>query len=350
MARKHLPRPLSRRDFIQYTAAVAGAAALPGWLVGCGSDEPHVVSVGGGDPVLQPATSLLDWSLITDNDDFYLVQVDVPNEPINTAAWSLTISGLVNNPETLSYDQLLALPAVEQTTTLVCIGNPVGGEVIGTARWKGVAFSYLLSRWGVQAEAYDMVARDVGTYSDSIPVSHLQSHFAMLAYEMNGVALPHLHGAPLRIIVPGIYGIKNIKWLAGLTFVADDYLGYWQQQGWSDTAHVRTLAQIKNIPDNYQMAPGVLPVNGFAYAGLRGIQRVEISADDGQTWIDADLDPLLSPYAWVRFEKAFVMDTPGEYQLRVRATDGEGVLQDKVSIDTLDGSEGWHHRNVVVIG
>jgi hypothetical protein len=349
MARKRHPRPLSRRDFIQYSAAVAGATALPGWLVGCGSDEHHGVSLDGGDPVLQPATNLLDWSLITDNDDFFQVDTGAPDVPIDSATWSLAVTGLVDNAETLSYDQLLALPAVEQTTTLVCIGNPVGGAAIGTARWRGVAFSYLLSRWGVQAAAYDMVARDVGSYSDSIPLSHLQSHLAMLAYEMNGVPLPHLHGAPLRIIVPGIYGIKNVKWVAGLEFMASDYQGYWQQVGWPDTAPVRTLAQIKNVPDNYRMGPGVLPVNGFAYAGLRGIQRVEISADGGQTWIDADLDPPISPYAWVRFEKAFVMDTPGEYRLRVRATDGEGVLQDEVPVDTLNGSEGWHAINVVVV-
>ena len=349
MARQRHPRPLSRRDFIHYTAAVAGAAAMPGWMIACSSEEPHGENLVANEADLQPASNLIDWSPITDNDAFYLVDIGAPAVPIDTATWSLSVSGLVDNAETLSYDQLLAFPAVEETTTLVCIGNPVGGPAIGTARWRGVSFSYLLARWGVQAQAYDMVARDVGAYSDSIPLSHLQSQFAMLAYEMNGVPLPHLHGGPLRIIVPGIYGIKNVKWLAGLEFVADDYQGYWQQVGWPDGALVRTLVKIMNVPDNYQMTPGVLPVNGVAYAGLRGIQRVEISADGGQNWVDADLDPPISPYAWVRFEKAFVMDTPGEYQLRVRATDGEGTLQQEVPIDELAGSEGWHSVLVEVI-
>ncbi|MGB5519412.1 MAG: molybdopterin-dependent oxidoreductase [Gammaproteobacteria bacterium] len=349
MAHKPRPRPLSRRDFMQYSAALAGAATMPGWISACSSEEPHLETPVDDEADLQPVSNLLDWPLITDNADFFQVDTGAPDVPIDSASWSLAVSGLVDNAESLSYDQLLALPAVEQTTTLVCIGNPVGGAAIGTARWRGVALSYLLSRWGVQAQAHDMVARDVGTYSDSIPLSHLQSHFAMLAYEMNGVPLPHLHGAPLRIIVPGIYGIKNVKWVAGLEFVDSDYQGYWQQLGWPDSAHVRTLAQIRNVPDDYRMAPGVLPVNGFAYAGLRGIQRVEISADGGQSWIDADLDPPLSPYAWVRFEKAFVMDTPGAYRLRVRATDAEGVLQEEVPVDTLNGSEGWHSINVIVV-
>ena len=322
---------------------------MPGWMIACSSEEPHGEILVVDETDLQPASNLIDWSLTTDNDDFYLVDIGAPEAPIDTAAWSLSVSGLVDNAETLSYDQLLALPAVEETTTLVCIGNPVGGTAIGTARWKGVSFSYLLARWGVQAQSFDMVARDAGEYSDSIPVSHLQSQFAMLAYEMNGVPLPHLHGGPLRIIVPGIYGIKNVKWLHSLEFVADDYHGYWQQVGWPDDAEVRTLAQIKNVPDNYQMAPGVLPVNGFAYAGLRGIRRVEISADGGQSWIDADLDPPISPYTWVRFEKAFVLEAPGEYRFRVRATDGEGRLQQEVPIDSLAGSEGWHSIVVEVI-
>lgn len=349
MAQKRCPRSLSRRDFIHYSAAVAGAATVPSWLVACSSEESHGENLVIDEAELQPATNLIDWSLITDNDAFFLVDIGAPEVPIDTAGWSLSVSGLVDNAESLSYDQLLALPAVEQTTTLVCIGNPVGGTAIGTARWRGVSFSYLLARWGIQAQAYDMVARDVGAYSDSLPVSHLQSHFAMLAYEMNGVPLPYLHGGPLRIILPGIYGIKNVKWLHSLEFVADDYQGYWQQVGWPDAAEVRTLVKIMNVPDNYQMTPGVLPVNGVAYAGLRGIQRVEVSADGGRNWVDADLDPPISPYAWVRFEKAFVMDTPGEYQLRVRATDGDGTLQQEVPIDELAGSEGWHSVVVEVI-
>lgn len=349
MVRKPRPRALTRREFFQYSAAVAGTASLSGFLASCSSDEQHGSSLDSDDSLLPPATNLRDWSMITDNADFFRVDVTAPEQAIDTTTWSLNVTGLIDHPEILRYDQLRALPAVEQTTTLVCIGNPVGGNAIGTARWKGVAFSYLLPRWGVQPDAYDIVARDGSSYSDSIPVAHLQSHFAMLAYEMNGVPLPHFHGAPLRIIVPGIYGIKNVKWLAGLEFVASDYQGYWQQVGWTDTAFVRTLAKIMNVPYDYQMAPGILPVNGVAYAGLRGIQRVEISADGGETWIDADLDPPISPYAWVRFEKAFVMDTPGEYQLRVRATDGDGVLQLEVPIDTLAGSEGWHSVSVEVL-
>ena len=175
MARKRRPRPLSRRDFIHYTAAVAGAAAMPSWMVACSSEEPHgvnlVVDETNPETDLQPASNLIDWSLITDNDAFYQVDIGAPELPIDTANWSLSISGLVDNAETLSYDELLALPAVEETTTLVCIGNPVGGSAIGTARWRGVSLSYLLARWGVQAQSFDMVARDAGGYSICIRIS-----------------------------------------------------------------------------------------------------------------------------------------------------------------------------------
>lgn len=357
------PRPLSRRDFLQYATALAGAASVPAWLSACAPDT--VIDLGGdslapwtggdhergdpvgGDVVLTDPQGLIDWPMITPNDGFFRTDSGAPAE-IDADTWQLTVSGMVDTPETLTLADLQALPMIEVPATLLTISNRVGGGAIGTARWKGVSFAELLPRWGVQDGVYDMVIRDVGTYTDSIPISYLQDHFAMLAWEMNGEPLPHLHGAPVRVIVPGIYGMKNVKWVGGLQFVSVDHLGFWQQGGWSDSALVRPLAQIRNIPRGYRMAPGVLPVNGVAWAGDRGISGVEVSADGGDHWTPASFEQPLGPHAWARWETAFVMDSPGTYDFLVRMYDGSGVQQQQTVDSYLEGSEGWHWVPVVV--
>lgn len=338
---------LTRRDFIKRSANAAGTLVVGGLWITCGDSSTRLKHPEDpGDPL--PVDD--NWPLVTPNKDFYLTQVRFP-EARSPEDWQLEVRGLVDRPETLTYDDLLGMEAVEETSTLICIGNSVGGRLVGTAKWKGVPLSALLERWGVQDGAVDMIARDWDIYSDSIPVAWLRDNFALLAYEMNGEPLPHEHGRPVRIIVPGLYGIKNIKWLASLEFVDYDYNGYWQQPehgGWAEEAPVRTAAQIKNVGNGFSTPPGLLTVTGWAFAGLRGVERVEVSSDNGRSWTQAMLEAPISNYTWVRWTVQLDLREPGEHLLRVRATDGEGRLQLERDNDRLSGSEGWHAVSLLV--
>lgn len=152
---------------------------------------------------------------ITPNDEFYITSYDL-TPPIEAAHWSLRIGGLVNNPLTFTYDDLLKGTHHSMISTLECIGNPVGGYSIGTATWEGIQLNSHMDEAGVESTAVDLVLRVADGYSDSFPVSRAMRDEMMLVTKMNGVPLPPDHGYPARIIVPGIYGMKNVRWLTDL--------------------------------------------------------------------------------------------------------------------------------------
>jgi hypothetical protein len=169
---------------------------------------------------------------------------------------------------------------------------------------------------------------------------------------MNGEPLPGRHGSPLRLLAPGLYGEKNIKWINRIEPVNYDFKGFWQKAGWSDTGTVHTTARI-DVPGDGQvltLQSGPIGVAGVAFAGDRGINRVDVSLDGGKTWTEAQMKPALSPFTWVLWTYDWRPSSAGEYKIVVRATDGNNAVQTAVVTENFpDGPTGQHSVTVRVL-
>jgi DMSO/TMAO reductase YedYZ molybdopterin-dependent catalytic subunit len=265
---------------------------------------------------------------LTPNRLHYTVDESIIDPDIDVADWRLRIDGLVGGPVELTYDQLLSMAATEQIVTLVCISNYVGGELVGTAKWTGVPLAEVLARaGGVKPGAVRVAFHAVGGYTDSLPLAKAMDPATVVAYGMNGVALPRAHGYPARIIAPGIYGMKNVKWLERIEVVDYDFKGYWQAgSGWDNIAEIRTGSRIDLPAGGVAVAGGELDVAGMAWAGERGIDRVEVSVDGGRTWQPAILRRPLARAAWRQW-RARLPRPAGDATVLVRAVDGTGAIQ-----------------------
>jgi DMSO/TMAO reductase YedYZ molybdopterin-dependent catalytic subunit len=278
---------------------------------------------------------------VTPNDHFYVVNEELIYPDIDPDTWSLHVQGLVNRPFSLSYRELTSMPAVEQYMTLECISNKVGGRLISNAKWTGVPLAHLLRRAGVRPGALEVVSSSVDGYADSIPVADAMRPATLVAFGMNGMVLPREHGFPARLLVPGYYGMKQPKWLGQIEVVNRPFDGYWEQRGWIKDAVVKTMSRI-DTPRSGQSTPGQVVVAGVAFAGNRGISRVQVSPNGGRSWGDAQLESALSPYTWRRWRFSFRPSGRGEVRILVRAIDGTGAVQTSaVTPPEYSGSTGY---------
>lgn len=326
---------LSRAVTVVLASAAGGAAAQ--WVVAAlrraaAAAQSALARVLGLPPELTPT------------DQFYVVSKNPPGfDPVvEVAKWSLQIAGLVGKPLRLTYDELRAMPAVEQLQTLECISNEVGGNLISNAKWKGVPLRDVLMRAGGPAATAVRVAfRCADGYSESVPVDDAMHPSTLLAYEMNGEPLPAKHGFPIRLLIPGLFGMKNPKWITKIEVANYDVQGYWEASGWSDDAVVKTMSEFIAAPRSASV--GEIGLGGVAYGGDRGIKAVEYSLDGGATWLPAEVKPALGPFTWVLWAALWTPTAPGEYTLKVRARDGLGVVQTAREVPTLpDGASGYH--------
>jgi DMSO/TMAO reductase YedYZ molybdopterin-dependent catalytic subunit len=244
----------------------------------------------------------------------------VPN--VDPAIWSLTIGGMVSTAQVLAYDDLLALPAVEIPYTLACIGNPPGGARIGTAIWRGAALTGFFERVGLSEQAAYARVYGLDGYAVSLSMERLQKAF--IAYEMNGGALPIEHGFPARLVVPGLYGYKMPKWLDRIVFTESSAGNVWEAHGWSRDGIVQTTSTIVS-PQHLASVRGVVSLSGIAYAGERAITAVEMSIEGGD-WMPVSFEQPYR-YAWAHWQIDWTPPAPGDYQIRVRATDSMGFTQ-----------------------
>ncbi len=285
---------------------------------------------------------------ITPSDKFYVISKNPSglDPKLDAAKWSLEITGLVAKPVKLTYEQIRALPSFARYHTLECISNEVGGDLIGNALWKGVRFRDVIgAAGGLNPKAIRFALRAADGYTEGIPVVDAMSADTMLAYEMNGERLPYNHGFPVRMLTPGLFGMKNPKWLTKIEAVSTQFTGYWQASGWSDEAVVKTTS-IFYVPKErtVTMTPaGEVEMGGVAYSGDREIQEVEVSPDNGKTWTKAELKPALGKFTWVLWAAVWKPAGPGQYTFKVRARDGTGLLQTVKDEPTLpDGASGYH--------
>jgi DMSO/TMAO reductase YedYZ molybdopterin-dependent catalytic subunit len=311
---------ITRRRFL-LSAAGTSFALIVGCTPGGQSAKVAEPSTTLGDRVEGTAP---DEIIITPNDDFYLTFFQDPNPAVDINVWRLEIDGLVDTPISLSYDEVLALPAVEEMRTLECIGNPVGGNLIGNAIWKGFLLDELLQQVGVQPEAIRAQFGAVDGYWTSVDLEWITQPGVLMAYQMNGEPLPPKHGFPLRILMPGLYGQKMPKWITNIRFTDKIVDGFWEGRGWSDVASVQTNSQIWQ-PRNLESVTGQVVIYGIACSAPREIVKVEVGIDDAE-WIEAELLKGPSPLVWTQWNAVW-QASPGDYTLSVRATDSEGFTQ-----------------------
>jgi DMSO/TMAO reductase YedYZ molybdopterin-dependent catalytic subunit len=285
--------------------------------------------------------------VLTATKDFYHVSKNFTDPTVSSEGWELEVGGLVTTPLKIPYADLVARSTTRNITTLCCISNELNGSLISTAEWTGVRLVDLLTEAGVAGNAVDLKFTAADDYTESIPVSIGLDPNVLVVTAMNGETLPDDHGFPARLIVPPIYGMKNVKWIQKIEADDNDYQGYWQERGWSDTARYQVWGRI-DYPV-HKVPPGPAIACGMASAGNRDIKRVEVSMDDGQTWSDAQLEPALNaPFTWVRWAFPFEA-APGVVRMKIRATDGQGEVMQEQKRDPLpDGATGWPSRTFTV--
>lgn len=284
---------------------------------------------------------------VTPAADFFHVSKNVFDPDAPPRNWRLEVGGLVANPREYTIDELRAIPPAEAYATLACISNFVGGDLISNGLWRGVAFADLLRDAGVAEGAVDVVFTAFDGYTDSITVERAMQPGSLLAYELNGAPLEAESGAPLRLVAPGIFGMKNVKWISKIELSGVDYKGYWQRRGWDDRAEYKTMSRVDIARAGRAGEPAT--VAGIAFAGDRGVSRVEVSTDGGRSWNDAVLREPLSPFTWVLWQLPWAPAAAGTYRVVVRATDGRGEVQtERQAPPVPSGSTGWHGVNVTV--
>lgn len=357
------PVALQRRGFLRATILVGAAgtvAAITGRALvsAAGRIAEARAKLQLPDPAKKatPPPAGADFTVpelspyVTPNADFYRIDTALQIPVINPADWKLKVTGLVEHEFTLSFAELLARPLTEHMTTLTCVSNPVGGNLVGNAMWLGLPIRELLAQAKPKAGADMVLSRSHDGWTAGTPLSVLLDphRAALLAVGMNGAPLPVEHGFPVRMVVPGLYGyVSATKWVTELkvtTFKEDQ--GYWTPLGWSARGPIKLASRI-DVPRKPNLSAGTVVVAGVAWAQHTGVSRVQVRVDDGE-WQQAELAEVTGPDTWrqwlYRWDAA-----PGDHTVTVRATDTNGQVQtDEVASPAPNGASGWHSIRVRV--
>ena len=322
---------LTRRKFL----TLSGLGVLTGLPMGCDL---------GGMFAIPPR----ETTYFTPNDKFYVVNyMDSPynlTRDLDQEQWRLLIKGEVAHPTSLGWRDILNRKPFDQVSTLMCIDTLPGGTSIGNAIWRGISLKSLLKEVGVDENtARDIIFRGSDGYDDSIPFARAMQDDVMLAYLMNGEKLPKEHGFPLRLIVPGLYGIKNVKWITEIEVYNGDYRGYWQRKGWTDKGTINIFSRI-DTPGHYQLVRGAdINFRGIAFGGPHTIQQVQLSFDGEKNWQNAEIEPPHSSYSWVVWNYHWKPPSPGKAMVAVRAIDATSKIQTKkITRPQPSGATGLH--------
>jgi len=308
-------------------------------------------------PVAPPPGGFGPTAAQTPVPEFYQVNKNLLPTIVEEADWSLQVDGLVDRPRAYTLAELKALPVQEGYRTLECISFDIvgGDDLIGNQHWRGVRVSELLDEVGVQPAASWVLWEAADGYTESLPLAIARDDQTWIAWEMGGAPLTQEHGFPARVLIAGRFGMKQPKWVSRLQLADHDQDGYWEQRGWDREAVVLTMSRIDHPRPGDSVPVGApFTVYGIANSGDRGIARVELSPDDGATWLQAELEdasaPPLGPQTWVRWRVDVTRTSAGPARLVVRATDGEGMLQEQRETPPLpSGATGWHAIRVVAV-
>jgi DMSO/TMAO reductase YedYZ molybdopterin-dependent catalytic subunit len=332
-----------RRGFLKASAAtavIAAGAGLTGRLL---AERSSVASAQKTLRIPKPSVSTatlppgvnLDVpgisSFITSNTNFYRVDTAIVLPQVDPTSWQLRIHGMVDREITLSFDELMRRPLIEDYVTLCCVSNPVEGPYIGNALWLGASLRSLLRQAGIKAGADQLMCTSVDGFTSGTPVQTvMDGRDALLAVAMNGTALPIAHGFPARMVVPGLYGyVSATKWITDInvTTFAGNY-AYWAQRGWSQLAPIKTECRIDVPNGSNQVSAGRTAIAGVAWAQHKGIDAVHVRVDNGP-WNQARLAAVPGIDTWRQWVWEWDA-TPGNHMVEARATDATGYTQTSV--------------------
>jgi DMSO/TMAO reductase YedYZ molybdopterin-dependent catalytic subunit len=352
----------ARRRFLTSSGLTLGAAAA-GALVGRELITRHNVSSARAAlrfpkpavaaPPLPPGSDLHIpglSSFITPNSSFYRVDTALLLPEVDPASWQLRIHGMVQREVTLSFDQLLRRPLIEDYITLTCVSDPVGGPYVGNARWLGASLAELIRLARPLAGADQLLCTSVDGFTSGTPLQVvLDGRDALLTVAMNGQALPVAHGFPARMVVPGLYGyVSACKWVTDInvtTFAGND--AYWAQRGWAQQAPIKTESRIDVPAGNSTIGRGRTAVAGVAWAQHKGVAAVEVRVDRGP-WQQARLAAVPDIDTWRQWVWEWNA-SPGTHVLEARATDATGYTQTATTAQPPpDGASGYPSATVVV--
>jgi DMSO/TMAO reductase YedYZ molybdopterin-dependent catalytic subunit len=321
--------PLADQPAVQGAADLGGQATAPSASVGA---DGRLSPAPGTRPELTPDGA------------FYRIDINTIPPTVDGSTWRLEARGLFERPRAMSLEDLMAFPAHTQPITLSCISNRVGGDLIGTANWSGARLRDVLAELGLLPEAQALFVESTDGFYESVTMADMLDSRTLLVYGMNGETLPVRHGFPLRIYIPNRYGMKQPKWITSITAIDDEGRGYWVDRGWSKEARPQIVSVIDTVAADQLGEQPLLPIGGIAWAGDRGIRRVEVQIDGGD-WLETELrDPPLSPLTWVQWRVDW-QPVPGSHDVRVRAVDGTGAMQiEEERGSHPDGATGYHSR------
>ena len=301
---------------------------------------------------------------ITPTVDFYSVTKNIVDPDVARNLWRLEVAGLVEQPKIYRFEEIEAMQFVDQETTLMCISNPVGGGLISNAIWRGVPLPSILDLSKPKPGVAALLFHAADGYYETIPYAKAMDPTTLLAYEMNGAPLPRIHGFPLRMIVPGLYGEKNPKWLTEIELLAEGDprlirrrgCGFYKEQGWGPNFQIPTFSRIDSpeVKNGRMIQPlragQPAELRGIAFGGDRGIRKVELSLDHEKSWQEAKLVMPGTKISWSIWGLSWVPAEPGDYVIAIRATDGNGQLQITKERGTVpQGATGIQHVGAKVI-
>jgi DMSO/TMAO reductase YedYZ molybdopterin-dependent catalytic subunit len=339
-ARPAGPGGPQRRSFLAASAATAGVAAVAGLAGRLLAERSSVASARSALRIPAPVETVpalpagvnLDIpglsSFITPNNDFYRVDTAIVLPQVPPSSWQLRIHGMVQREITLSFDELIRMPLIEDYVTLCCVSNPVGGPYIGNALWTGVKLASVLRQAGIKAGADQLLCTSVDGFTSGTPIQTvMDGRDALLAVAMNGQPLPVAHGFPVRMVVPGLYGyVSATKWVTDIevTTFAGNY-AYWAVRGWSQQAPIKTESRIDVPTGQNQLSAGKTAVAGVAWAQHKGIDAVHVRVDSGP-WNLATLAAVPGIDTWRQWVWEWDA-TAGNHTIECRATDATGYTQ-----------------------
>ncbi|TAK12437.1 MAG: molybdopterin-binding oxidoreductase [Anaerolineae bacterium] len=369
--------PVSRREFLNAAGLGSAAVTLAGlglgrWLgdkpatttsgpeavaAPPASDDPFGAALTSG-PAASPTPEELAARLakapgtrdeLTHNDDFYRIDINTLPARINGDTWRLSLGGLVDTPLELSLQDLMQLPAVTQLLTMQCISNPVGGDLTGTTRWTGPRLKDVLALAGLSSRVRSLRVEAADDFFEYVSLEDAMDDRTLLVYLMNGEPLPTEHGYPLRVYIPNRYGMKQPKWITNIEATDEATKnGFWVVRGWDEEANARATSVIDTVYVDSATTPPTVQVGGIAWAGERGISKVEVEADASGVWEEATLiNPPLSPLTWVQWRYDGWAYQSGQHDFRVRCYEGDGTLQiEELGSARPSGATGVHHMRV----
>jgi DMSO/TMAO reductase YedYZ molybdopterin-dependent catalytic subunit len=331
----------SRRGFLQVASAVAAGWPFERWF-----EQWRALGMRPEPKRVTP--------YITPSKDFYLVAVDPSFRPALDAGtvashWSLQLTGAAGKARAFLYPELLARATHTIDYTFECIGNEVGGQLIGNARWHVIPLRELLAQApGGTAGTGSVLFTGLDDFYSSVSSERALDDDAFLALRMNGEPLPAAHGFPARVILPDLYGMKQPRWLKAIELQATrDTTSFWEKRGWAGEVPVKTMSRLD--PRDTVAAGKRAPITGIAFAGRRGIRTVEVSLDGGARWVPCELVTPTRPGVWSLWRYEWNEPTEGHTTLEVRATDGNGRIQTAQREDpSPDGASGYDRESVRV--